>query len=107
MENIKRKNKPQFSLKDISKQLKELTKNIKVNINDTSFLFLLRQHTRTQYISLAFVRAMQDELTGLHGISRTSENLQAIVLNTLEYVKKNFKCLSDVIMAASVSMHSA
>jgi hypothetical protein len=66
-------------------------------------LFLLRQHTRTHYIALAFVRGLQDELLGL---SKSSENLQAIVLNALEYIKKNFKCLGDIVLAQSVSQNT-
>lgn len=111
MDNLKRKVKPLFSLKDTAKQLKELNRSIKTTNNatgnngggsggDSTLLFLLRQHTRTHYIALAFVRGLQDDLLGL---SKSTDNLQAIVLNALEYVKKNFKCLSDIIMAASVN----
>ena len=109
MEAIKRKNKPLFSLKDSAKLIKDLNRSIKVLLNggaashsgsDNTLLFLLRQHTRTHYIALAFVRGLQDELLGL---SKSTDNLSAIVLNALEYIKKNFKCLGDIVLAQSVS----
>lgn len=112
MEAVKRKSKPQFSLKDSAKSIKDLNRNIKTLINtggqnnnssDNSLLFLLRQHTRTHYIALAFVRGLEEELMGL---SKATDNLQAIVLNSLEYIKKNFKCLGDIVLAQSVSQNS-
>ncbi|CDW72561.1 nli interacting factor-like phosphatase family protein [Stylonychia lemnae] len=100
MEQIKRKQKGSFSLKETAKSIKELNKSIQAQSNDSSFLSLLRQHTRTHFVSLAFVKALDEDLTGLN---RTTDNLQAIVLNALEYVKKNFKCLNDILLNASIT----
>lgn len=100
MELIKRKQKPTFSLKDTAKGIKELNLLIKASSTDSTLLFLLRQHTRTHYISFAFIRALEEDMIGL---SRATDNLQAIVLNALEYVKKNFKCLNDIMISASIT----
>lgn len=95
MESIRRKSKPTFSLNETSKTIQEVNRQVRSLLNDSSLEFLLRQHTRTQYISLAFVRALEDDL--IAGGARSNDNLQAILMNALDYIKKNLKSFSEII----------
>ena len=58
----------------------------------------MRQHTRTHFISFAFIRVLEDELLNT---GRANENLSAVLLNALEYVKKNFKSFSEILSSPS------
>ena len=93
MDQIKRKAKPTLSLKDTAKAVREMTNQMKTTSTDTSLEFLVRQHSRTHYIAFAFVRALEDEIGGQ---ARSHENLQQILLNALDYIKKNLKCFSEI-----------
>lgn len=81
-------------MKEIAKNIRDLNKQIKNQHTDSTLIFLLRQHCRTEFISFAFLRMLEEDLTTG---TRAPENLHAIILNALEYVKKNFKCLSEII----------
>lgn len=70
---------------------------MKIQSSDSTLLFLFRQHTRTEFISFAFIRLLGEDLTNTNpNNTRSIENLQAVILNALEYVKKNFKCFGEV-----------
>ena len=99
MEAIKRRVKPVFSLNEASKQVKELNKQLKSWMTDSTLLFLLRQHTRTHFISYAFIRALEEDLM----VGRATENLQAIALNALDYVKKNIKYFNEIVSSSSMT----
>ena len=94
MDQIKRKVKPSFSLNDASKGVKDLANLVNSSLQDNSLLFLVRQHSRTEFVSLAFVKVLEEEL--LVG-ARSNENIQAIILNALDYTKKSLRCFSEII----------
>lgn len=99
MESIKKRTKPHFSLNETSKQMKELNKQLKSWMTDSTVLFLLRQHTRTHFISYAFMRALEDDLI----VGKSIEQLQAIILNALDYVKKNIKYFMEIVNSNNMS----
>lgn len=94
MDSIRRKIRPNFSMKETARTIREMNGYIKNSNTDTTLIFLLRQHSRTHFTALAFIRALEDELSGF---SRVNESLQAIILNALDYVKKNIKTFSEII----------
>jgi hypothetical protein len=94
MESIKRKQKPVFNLNDASKGVKDLTNLVASSIQDNSLLFLVRQHSRTEFVTMAFVKVLEDELMGG---AKSSESISAIILNALDYTKKSLKCFSEII----------
>jgi len=59
-------------LVDIEKNIKDLNRGFKSITTDTSLLFLIRQHTRTQFITFVFIKLLEDEFIGF---SKSAENL--------------------------------
>lgn len=97
MDNMKKKGNLSFSLSEFENNIKEMNKIAKNSTSDSSFLFLIKQHSRTQFITFVFIRILEEELVG----SRVNDNLLAILLNALDYIKKNFKAFSDIIFKPS------
>lgn len=59
---------------------------------DSTLLFLVKQHVRTHYLVFGFIRIFRDEL-------KTDDNLSINLLSTLDYVKKNLKALSEIVVS--------
>jgi hypothetical protein len=86
-----------FSLSKLESKIKDTNKIMKNHSHDNSFLFLVKQHSRTLFITFVFLRLLEDELTG----KNINENLQGIILNALDYIKKNFKSFYDILVKSS------
>lgn len=94
MDQIKRKSKPTFSLNDASKGVKDLTNFVTSSLQDNTLLFLVRQHSRTEFVTMAFVKVLEEELMGG---AKQNDSIQAILLNALDYTKKSLKCFIEII----------
>jgi hypothetical protein len=81
-------------LNDASKGVKDLTNLVTSSIQDNSLLFLVRQHSRTEFVTMAFVKVLEDELMGG---AKQNESISAIMLNALDYTKKSLRCFSEII----------
>jgi len=85
-------------MSEVEKGITELNRNFRVLTSDSSLIFLLKQHTRTQYMAYAFMQVFESEVSGN---SHSSESIQTIIINALNYIKQNFKIFSDIIQKPS------
>jgi len=54
---IKRKQALQINLKDVEKRIKEVSAAFKKATSDSTLLFLLKQHSRAQFVTFAFLKS--------------------------------------------------
>ena len=74
-----------------------MNKAAKGSSTDNSYIYLIRQHSRVMFITFVFMRILEDEL-----ISKNSnDTISAIILNALDYIKKNFKAFCDILFKPS------
>ena len=60
---------------------------------------MVRQHSRTHYLSFAFLRALEEDIES--GWLLKDQGIQSILLNTLDYIRRNVRAIMDSISAAT------
>ncbi|TNV86397.1 hypothetical protein FGO68_gene6899 [Halteria grandinella] len=112
MDSLKRRAKLEFSLKEISRAMKELVDHSQsqqvqqsgyqyggYHMNETlSMPALVRQHTRVQYLSFSFLRALEEDLLKTsQPLTQLDQNsTQGILLNALDYLRRNLRCIAEL-----------
>ena len=113
MDCLKRKAKPNVNIHDLrqnhnylSKSLKDLASPLALtarsggHLDTNSYTYLLKQHLRTFFMCFAFIIALERDILS-HDILPPSSDLnggtQSILLNSLDYIRRNVRCLLELV----------
>ena len=113
MDSLKRKVKPNVNIHDLRQNLNYLSKCLKDmaspqaltarsggHIYTNSFTYLLKQHLRTFFMCFAFITALERDILSHDIVPPTSDlngGIQSILLNSLDYIRRNVRCLLELV----------